>query len=85
MIKVKLKFNRRWQSDRYSRAKLVGFSNVMLISFEFHLHTLQARKYGPADAGVVDGVASCAATTDSVFWQIGHWKQFLAHLIHTII
>lgn len=52
----------------------------MLTSLEFHRHTLQKRKYGPAVAGVLDGVGSWAATTDNVFWHMGHWKQLRAHL-----
>jgi hypothetical protein len=35
-------------------ARLVGFSNVILISCEFQRHTLHAKKYGPGAGPELD-------------------------------
>jgi hypothetical protein len=71
-------------------ARPVGFSNVMPTSAESHLQWLQYKRKGgsPMELTGTERRPSPTSggsegTTDRVFRQFGHMKQFLAHLWHS--
>lgn len=68
-------------------ARPVGLSNVIPTSAESHRQWLQYKKKGGSPivlSGIEEEFASSSVgsegTTDNVFRQLGHKKQFRAHL-----